>query len=246
MRHSPSLQSRVPQVRTFGPGTARTQTYRCHPERNLAPARRSRRTRGCLSPRASRLSSGIARSLLLFASFLAVLPFCSAQPAPAKRPMTFEDMMQMKRLGDTAVSPDGKWLAYSVTTVDLAQNTKTLSCGCRRLRAANRSRSPSRSRATPACSFRSDGKRILFLSSRERRAAGVDRGLRHGHGRGEQREEADGDRDRGRQRQVVARRKSIVFHLGRLSGLPRDHVLRTSEQGTVQCRRETRHWPTAR
>ena len=39
--------------------------------------------------------------------------------------MTFEDLMQMKRLGDTAVSPDGKWLAYSVTTVDLAQNTKT-------------------------------------------------------------------------------------------------------------------------
>jgi len=39
--------------------------------------------------------------------------------------MTFEDMMAMKRLGDTAVSPDGKWLGYSVTTVDLKQNTKT-------------------------------------------------------------------------------------------------------------------------
>ena len=39
--------------------------------------------------------------------------------------MTFEDMMKMKRLGETAVSPDGKWLAYSVTTVDLEQNTKT-------------------------------------------------------------------------------------------------------------------------
>jgi len=38
--------------------------------------------------------------------------------------MTFEDMMQMKRLGDTAVSPDGKWLAYAVTTVDLVQNQK--------------------------------------------------------------------------------------------------------------------------
>jgi hypothetical protein len=36
-----------------------------------------------------------------------------------ERPMTFEDMMKMKRLGETAVSPDGKWLAYSVTTVDL-------------------------------------------------------------------------------------------------------------------------------
>ncbi len=39
--------------------------------------------------------------------------------------MTFEDMMKMKRLGETAVSPDGKWLAYSVTTVNLDQNTKT-------------------------------------------------------------------------------------------------------------------------
>jgi dipeptidyl aminopeptidase/acylaminoacyl peptidase len=48
-----------------------------------------------------------------------------AAPAAAKHPMTFEDMMKMKRLGETAVSPDGKWLAYSVTTVDLAQNKKT-------------------------------------------------------------------------------------------------------------------------
>jgi dipeptidyl aminopeptidase/acylaminoacyl peptidase len=49
----------------------------------------------------------------------------SAQSVQPKRPMTFEDIMQMKRLGDTAVSPDGKWLAYSMTTVNLAQNTKT-------------------------------------------------------------------------------------------------------------------------
>ena len=43
----------------------------------------------------------------------------------ARRPMTFEDMMAMKRLGETAVSPDGRWLVYSVTTVELNQNTKT-------------------------------------------------------------------------------------------------------------------------
>jgi dipeptidyl aminopeptidase/acylaminoacyl peptidase len=61
----------------------------------------------------------------------AAAPFCAAQtsqPTPsasAKRPMTFEDMMHMRRLGATAVSPDGKWLAYSVTTVDLEANTKT-------------------------------------------------------------------------------------------------------------------------
>ena len=61
--------------------------------------------------------------LLVFA--LAIPPFSAAQTAQPKRPMTFDDMMEMKRLGETAVSPDGKWLAYSVTTVDLEQNTKT-------------------------------------------------------------------------------------------------------------------------
>ena len=58
-----------------------------------------------------------------------IAPLGLAQSAPSnpgqKRPMTFEDMMKMKRLGETAVSPDGKWLAYSVTTVNLEQNTKT-------------------------------------------------------------------------------------------------------------------------
>src|ERR1700733_10817635 len=83
------------------------------------------------APQVSILRPGIARTLVLFASFIAALPFCSAQQAPAaqtpqpKRPMTFEDLMQMKRLGDTAVSPDGKWLAYLVSAVDLEKNPKT-------------------------------------------------------------------------------------------------------------------------
>jgi dipeptidyl aminopeptidase/acylaminoacyl peptidase len=69
------------------------------------------------------------RRLILLGFCFLVVTFGFAQSpissaVPAKRPMTFEDMMHMKRLGDTAVSPDGKWLAYSVTTVDLVQNQK--------------------------------------------------------------------------------------------------------------------------
>ena len=67
--------------------------------------------------------------LALVIAFVAATLFSSrpspAETTPPKRPMTFEDMMRMKRLGSTAVSPDGKWLGYSVTTVDLDQNTKT-------------------------------------------------------------------------------------------------------------------------
>ena len=85
--------------------------------------------------------------------------------------MTFEDMMKMKRLGDTAVSPDGKWLAYSVTTVDLDQNTKTAELWTQAIAGSNsESQAPQRiAVAHPGDSglqFAPDGKRILFLSGR--------------------------------------------------------------------------------
>ena len=47
------------------------------------------------------------RFFLVFGFFVALSAGALAQPAPAKRPMTFDDMMAMKRLGETAVSPDG-------------------------------------------------------------------------------------------------------------------------------------------
>ena len=92
----------------------------------------------------------------------------------AKRPMTFEDMMKMKRLGETAVSPDGKWLAYSVTTVNLEQNTKTPELWLQAI--AGWRAAPKLAVAQPGDSgmqFAPDGKRILFLSGREGGAAGV-------------------------------------------------------------------------
>jgi dipeptidyl aminopeptidase/acylaminoacyl peptidase len=60
---------------------------------------------------------------LLLAFFILTL----AIPAlpQAKHPFTFEDMMKLKRVGDPQVSPDGKWVIFSVVDVDPAANTKT-------------------------------------------------------------------------------------------------------------------------
>jgi dipeptidyl aminopeptidase/acylaminoacyl peptidase len=41
-----------------------------------------------------------------------------------KRPMTFADLMAMKRVSDPQVSPSGKWVLFSVTEVSLEKNTK--------------------------------------------------------------------------------------------------------------------------
>src|SRR2546429_737943 len=58
-----------------------------------------------------------------FLAFL-VLTFTFPAIAQAKHPFTFEDMMKIKRVGEPEVSPDGKWVIFSVVDVNLDANTK--------------------------------------------------------------------------------------------------------------------------
>jgi dipeptidyl aminopeptidase/acylaminoacyl peptidase len=60
-----------------------------------------------------------------FLTFLALAAFAFSAYAQVKRPFTFEDMMKLKRVGDPQVSPDGKWVIFSVVDVNLEANTKT-------------------------------------------------------------------------------------------------------------------------
>jgi dipeptidyl aminopeptidase/acylaminoacyl peptidase len=106
---------------------------------------------------------------LLLALAFVLAPFCSAQTAPpaaAKRPMTFEDMMQLKRLGETAVSADGKWLAYSATTVNLDQNTKTTEWFIQPIAAGNPQKLAVTQPGDSGVQFAPGGHALLFLSGR--------------------------------------------------------------------------------
>ncbi len=107
------------------------------------------------------------KPIFLLLALVFAVPSSPAQTAanPVKRPMTFEDMMHMKRLGETAVSPDGKWLAYSVTTVDLEQNTKTPELWLQRIEGGDPMKLVIGGPGDSGLQFSSDGKRILFLSS---------------------------------------------------------------------------------
>jgi len=61
----------------------------------------------------------------LFLAFLVCFAFAFSAFAQAKHPFNFEDMMKLKRVGEPEVSPDGKWVIFSVVDVDLEANTKT-------------------------------------------------------------------------------------------------------------------------
>ena len=57
------------------------------------------------------------RRLLLFL-------VCTAALSAQKRPFDANAMMELKRISDPQLSPDGKWVAFTVQTVDLAANKK--------------------------------------------------------------------------------------------------------------------------
>jgi dipeptidyl aminopeptidase/acylaminoacyl peptidase len=56
--------------------------------------------------------------------FLVAAAFAQSPPSTGKHPFTFEDMMKLKRLDGPVPSPDGKWVVFSATDVDLEANTK--------------------------------------------------------------------------------------------------------------------------
>ena len=42
--------------------------------------------------------------------------------APAKHPITFDDLIKMHRVSGSQISRDGRWVAYAVSTPDMELN----------------------------------------------------------------------------------------------------------------------------
>src|SRR5207248_7026418 len=65
------------------------------------------------------------KGVILHCVFVSVLlgsaPAISAQES-SKHPITFDDMIKLHRIAEPQVSPDGKWVAYTVSTPDMDAN----------------------------------------------------------------------------------------------------------------------------
>ena len=114
----------------------------------------------------SKLGRRLTALVFLLAGCGAIVT-ASAADRPAQRPMQFTDLMKMRRLGDSSLSPNGRWVLFSVTDADLERNTRTShlwvipAAGGQEKPVTASSAGESRGRFSP------DGKQILFTSSRE-------------------------------------------------------------------------------
>ncbi len=104
-----------------------------------------------------------ALALALLASTLATATL--ADPAP-RRPLSMGDLDRLKVVRDPQVSPDGAWVAYTVTSVDLAADKDDADVwmvswdGARRVRLTSSPESETKPRFSP------DGRYLSFLSPR--------------------------------------------------------------------------------
>ncbi|HUR79506.1 MAG TPA: S9 family peptidase [Thermoanaerobaculia bacterium] len=55
---------------------------------------------------------------------LSTLAIAEVSAAPAKRPLSLDDLVKVRTVGSPQVSPDGLWIAYTVGTVDAAKDRR--------------------------------------------------------------------------------------------------------------------------
>lgn len=104
---------------------------------------------------------------VVLALLVAVVP---ASASGNGRPMSFDDVMAVRTVADTEISPDGRWIAYVVTERDMKENQANADIW---LVAAAGDRPPVRLTTSPKNDnqprWSPDGQRLAFLSSREER-----------------------------------------------------------------------------
>jgi dipeptidyl aminopeptidase/acylaminoacyl peptidase len=115
----------------------------------------------------TRLLGSVSVIALILTMLPGPTPSAAAQATPAKRPLSVDDMAKQREVRDPQLSPDGKWIAYVVGTIDVEKDRRDSDLwmiswdGADRIRLTS---TPDSSESLPRWS--PDGRYLGFLASR--------------------------------------------------------------------------------
>ena len=113
-----------------------------------------------------RAARSIAIALAVIAGSLA------AQTAPAKRPITLDDLAKIARVGSPVLSPDGAWVIYSVSRPDMKEDKNHTDLWMIKWDGTNNVQLTFGKEGASHPAFSPDGRYISFVSSRPGKAKG--------------------------------------------------------------------------
>jgi len=103
--------------------------------------------------------------MLLLLAVLLAAP--AAASAPSTRTLRPDDIFALKEVGDPEVSPEGKWVAYTVTTMDAKEDESDTDIYMAPFAGGPALRLTASKKAEKSPRWSPDGKWLAFLSGRE-------------------------------------------------------------------------------
>jgi dipeptidyl aminopeptidase/acylaminoacyl peptidase len=105
--------------------------------------------------------------ILASAALALLLAAPAAQPAAAQaHPFNVQDMLSLDRVADPRVSPDGKWVAFTVSVTDLDANKRRADVWLAPVEGGQPRRLTTHEASDSSPRWMPDGKSLVFLSSR--------------------------------------------------------------------------------